>query len=142
MAGSSMAFTYDDGVDGAGLRSRVRRVIAAWVSDSATGAVSGTTRKLTGRLVKAVTVPSGTAAPTDNYDIALTDEQSVDVLAGVLNGIGNRDTANTEEVYFFNKDGAGTGLIAANPIVSSTITVAITNAGNSKAGTIYLYLEE
>ena len=143
MAGSSMTFTYDDGVCGAGLRVRQRVVICSWVSDSATGAVTGTSRKVCGRLVKAVTVPSGTAAPTDNYDIAITDEQSLDVLTGVQSTLQNRDTANTEQVYFLVLDAAGTALAqSAHPMVSNTLTVAVTNAGNSKAGTIYLYLEQ
>lgn len=143
MAGSSMTFTYDDGADGAGLRSRTRRVIVSWLSDDTTGAVSGTTRKLSGRLVKAVTVPSGSAAPTDNYDIALTDEQSLDVLTGVQSTLANRDTANTEQVYFLVLDAAVTPLAqSVHPIVCNALTVAVTNAGNSKAGTIYLYLEQ
>jgi len=143
MAGSSMTFTYDDGADGGFIRSRVHRVIASWVSDDATGSVSGATRKLAGRLVKAVTVPSGTAAPTDNYDIVLTDEQSLDVLTGVQSTLANRDQTATEQVYFLVLDAAATPLAqSVHPIVCSTVTIAVTNAGNSKAGTIYLYLEQ
>lgn len=143
MAGSSMTFTYDDGADGAGIRTRVHRVIASWVSDDATGAVSGTTRKLAGRLVKAVTVPSGTAAPTDLYDIALTDEQSLSVLAGVQSTLADRATATTQQVHFFVLDTAATPLAqSVHPIVCSAVTIAVTNAGNAKAGTIYLYLEQ
>jgi len=144
MAGSSMTFTYDDGADGGFTRTRVHRVIASWVSDDATGAVSGTTRKLAGRLVKAVTVPSGTAAPTDLYDIAMTDEQSVNVLAGVQSTLADRATATTQQVHFFVLDAAaGTPLAqSVHPIVCSTVTIAVTNAGNAKAGTIYLYLEQ
>ena len=40
MAGSSMSFSYDEGVSGSGFRSRVMRVICDWVSDDATGAGS------------------------------------------------------------------------------------------------------
>jgi len=142
MAGSSLTATYDLGQDGFGGRSTIKVITIAWVSDSATGAASGTLKKIAGRLVKAVTVPSGTAAPTDNYDIALTDEQSVNVLSGSQSTLLDRDTANTEEVYFLVKDAAGTPLAqSVHPLICNALTVSITNAGNSKAGTIYLYVE-
>lgn len=141
MAGSSMAFTYDDGVDGAGRRCGLSKVLVDWTSDSATGAVSGTTRKIVGKLIKAVTDP-GAAAPSDDYDIALTDEEGVDVLGNVQSTLANRDTANSEEVYFLVKDAAGTPLAqSVHPVVCDTLTVAVTNAGNSKTGQIILYYQ-
>lgn len=144
MAGSTMTFTYDDGVDGGGCRSRVRKVIIDWLSDDASGAVTGTTRKVCGRLVKAVTDP-GSAAPTDNYDIDITDEEGVDVLAVCVAAgrLQNRDTANSEQVYFFaeNLDAAPLASSAA-PIVCDKLTVAITNAGNAKTGQLILYVEQ
>lgn len=127
-----MTFTYDD--EGA-----IRKVIADWVSDDATGAVSGTTKKITGTLIKGVTDP-GATAPTDNYDIALTDEESVDVLAACQSDLTNRDTANSEQVYFLVKDAAGTPLAQSlHPVVCDKLTVAVTNAGNSKTGQLVLY---
>lgn len=138
MAGSAMTFTYDNGSDFRGQYCNVRKVIVAWTSDDTTGAVTGTTGKIVGMLIKGVTDP-GATAPTDNYDIAITDEESVDVLAGCSAGLGNRDTANTEEVYFTLKDTAGTGNIAAFPIVCDALTIAVTNAGNSKTGQLILY---
>jgi len=136
-----MAFTYDGGEDGAGLPSRVRRVVIDWTSDDTTGAVSGTTRKLCGRLVKAVTDP-GATAPTANYDIALTDPESVNILTACQSTLADRHTSNTEEVYFLVKDAAGTPLAQpVHPIVCDAITVAVTNAGNSKVGQLILYVE-
>lgn len=141
MAGSSMAFTYDDGHDGAGHRGSIRKVIADWVSDDSTGAVTGTTRKIVGRLIKAVTDP-GAAAPTDDYDIAITDPEGVNVLGNCQNSLDNRDTANSEEVYLYLKNADATPIgIAALPVVCDALTIAITNAGNSKAGQIILYYE-
>lgn len=139
MAGSSMTFTYDDGQDGKGDRSPYRKVIAAWTSDDTTGAVSGTTRKIVGELVKAVTDP-GAAAPTADYDIAITDEDSVNVLTACKTGLGDRHTSNTEEVYFqlLNADTVPLSM-AIRPVVCSKLTIAVTNAGNSKNGTVILY---
>jgi len=137
MAGSSMAFTYDRVPGGP-----ITRVIGTWTSDDTTGAVSGTTaNKISGRLVKAVTDP-GAAAPTANYDIVLTDSESVNVLTGCDDDLQNRHTTTTEETYFFVLDTDATPLAKAqHPAVCSVLTVAVTNAGNSKNGVIYLYVE-
>ena len=132
MAGSSMTFTYDD-------LGAIRKVIADWVSDSATGAVSGTTKKITGQLIKGVTDP-GATAPTDNYDIAITDEENADVLANCVDNLADRDTANTETVYFLVSDLAATDPGGAvHPVVCDVLTIAVTNAGNSKTGQLDLY---
>lgn len=141
MAGSSISFTYDDGVDGAGRRCGVSKVIVDWTSDDTTGAVSGTTRKIVGRLIKGVTDP-GATAPTDNYDIAITDEESVDVLAACQSTLANRDTANSEQAYFLILDTAATPLAQSlHPVVCDKLTIAVTNAGNSKVGQLILYYQ-
>lgn len=141
MAGSSMTFTYDDGTDRKGQCCNVKKVIASWTSDDTTGAVSGTTGKIVGRLIKAVTDP-GSAAPTDNYDIAITDEEGVDVLAVCQSTLANRDTANTEQVYFLVLDAAGTPLAqSVHPVVCDALTISVTAAGNSKTGQLILYYE-
>jgi hypothetical protein len=140
MAGSSMTFTYDDGADRLGLYCGVKKVIVDWVSDDSAGTASGTTAKIVGRLVKGVTDPSaGGTAPSDDYDITITDSEGVNVLANCSASLSNRDTANTEEVYFTLKDTAGTGNIAAFPVVCDTLGVAVAAAGNSKAGQLILY---
>lgn len=143
MAGSSVTITYDDGVDGAGYRGSIRKVIADWVSDDTAGTASGTTRKIVGRLIKIQTDP-GSAAPTDNWDVTITDSEGVDVLAKCQNATAliNRDTANTEETYLYilNADTSPIG-IAAFPVVCDTLTVSIANAGNSKTGQVILYYE-
>lgn len=143
MAGSAMTFTYDEGNDGIGQHCNLKVAVASWTSDASDGHATGSLRKIVGRLVKAVTVPgAGGAAPTDNYDIALTDEQGINVLGGVQTSLQDRDTANAEEVYFLVKDAAGTPLAQSlHPVVCNALQVAVTNAGNSKTGTLYLYYE-
>lgn len=136
MAGSSMAFTYDDGQDRTGGKAGVRKILIDWVSDSATGAVSGTTDKIVGELIKGVTDP-GAAAPTDDYDIAITDEEGANVLGNSIDDLADRDTSNTETAYF-NLTNGTTG-IGAFPVVCDKLTVAVTNAGNSKNGQLIIY---
>lgn len=142
MAGSSMTLSYDDGVDASGRHEGITKVIADWVSDDTTGAVAGTTRKIVGELVKGVTDP-GAAAPTDDYDIAITDEEGLDILTPCQSTLANRDTANSEQVYFLVKDAAGTPLAQpVHPVVCDKLTISVSNAGNSKAGQLILYVRQ
>ena len=121
MAGSAMTFTEVT-------YGTIKKIKAAWVSDDATGAVSGTTTNYyDGRLIGAVTVPDGSAAPTDNYDVAVNDSDGVDVALGAL---ADRDATNTE--YRAEASMAG--------VANSKLTIAVTNAGNSKKGALYLYI--
>ena len=121
----------------------VHRIEVEWTSDDTTGAVSGTSAfNVFGRLLRAVTVPSGTAAPSADYDIALSDEESVDVLGACVGGLGDRHTSNTESVELLLSNTDVSPLpIAEHPAMAGPLTVAITNAGNSKAGTLILYVE-
>lgn len=138
----AMTFTYDSGQVGGGqLGGGVVKVIADWTSDAA-GAASGTTdRKVVGRLVKAVTDPDATAAPTDNYDITLTDGEGVNVLTACQSTLANRHTSTTQEVYFLVLDAAGTPLAqSVHPVVCDLLTVTVANAGDTKSGQLILYV--
>lgn len=136
----SATVTYDEGVDGAGKVGTLKRIVIDWTSDGS-GAVSTTTRKIVGTLVKVQTDP-GATAPTDNYDIALADSEGVNVLAGIQNttALGARDTGNTEETYLhlLNADMTPIG-IAAYPVVCDTLTISVANAGDTKVGQIILF---
>ncbi len=141
MTGSSMTFTYDDGQDGVGARGSIKRIFCDWVSDASAGTASGTTRKINGWLIKGVTNP-GATAPTDNYDIDITDEESADVLVNCVAAgrLHDRDTSNTEVAYFLVENVDASALASsAHPVVCDALTVSITNAGNSKVGRLILY---
>ena len=142
MAGSSMTFTYDEGYDGSGNHGGIKKVIADFVTDDTAGTASGTTRKIVGRLIKIVTDP-GATAPTDNWDVVLTDEEGVNLSIHMddvaIAALIARDTANSEETYLPLEDTAGTGRMAAWPVVCDKLTIAVANAGNSKNGQIILY---
>lgn len=144
MAGSSMTFTYDNGDLGANIggRGSIRKVIADFTTDDTTGSVEGTTEKISGELIKIVTDP-GSAAPTDNWDVVLTDEEGVDLsvhLSDVaIAALIARDTATTEETYLPLEDEAGTARIGLWPVICDKLTITVNNAGNSKTGQIILY---
>ena len=109
------------------LLSNIKKITFVWTA-SAGGAADGTTTNVySGLLAYVVTVPgAGGDAPTDNYDVTLVDESSIDVGIGQL---ANRDTANTEWVV----TGMGT-------VVGDTLTLHVTNAGNAKTGTVVAYI--
>ncbi len=132
MAGT-MTFTYDD--EGA-----IKKILVSWTSDSS-GDATGTTKKIIGSLLKGVTDPDGTDAPTDNYDITIKDAtHKVDVLGECQDDLVDRDTANNEAVHFFllNYDSTPVG-VAAFPVVADQLDIAVAAAGNAKKGQIIIY---
>lgn len=110
----------------------VKKITWAWTSaaDGTAGGSGGggrTSVAFDGVLERLVTVPDGTAAPTDNYDITITDEDSVDVLVGAG---ANRSATATQQVTTASLSAAA----------GSRLTLNVTNAGNAKSGTVHLYL--
>jgi len=137
MAGT-VTFTYDEGHDGAGLKGHIQKVTVDWTSD-ASGDADGTSRKIVGRLIKGVTDPGD--SPTDNYDIVITDEEGVNVLGNCFDDLVDRDTTNTEEVYFQVSNLAATDPAGGvHPVVCDTLTITVSNAGNAKSGQLILYV--
>lgn len=113
-----------------------QKISIAWTSD-ASGDVNGTNIPLTGIIFRVVTDPGGGgSAPTDNYDISLTDpdDAAVDVMQSQL---ANRDTANAEAIDF-----CGVGALTnGSPIyVNGEYGFKVANAGNAKSGTVHIYL--
>jgi hypothetical protein len=106
----------------------VKKIKWTWTSDTA-GAAAGATSTVAfnGALERLVTVPHATAAPSANYDVAVKDADGVDVLIG---GGANRSATGTEQVL-----ASSLGVVANDPLY-----LDITNAGNTKQGTVYLYL--
>ncbi len=105
----------------------VKKITFDWLSDDAAGTATGTTAAAyDGKIITLITDP-GTAAPTDDYDVTVTDADGHDVLVGAG---ANRDTANTELV--------AEALLGA--VAVSKLTVNISNAGNAKDGEVILYI--
>lgn len=106
----------------------VKKLTFAWTSSAGGAATVTSTGSHYGRVIEFVTIPgAGGEAPTDNYDITITDSDSVDVAAGAL---ANRDTANTEVVVPDTN---------AQRAVHGVLTVNVTNAGNANTGTVVVY---
>jgi hypothetical protein len=107
----------------------LKKITFVWTSD-ASGVVSGTltTGAYNGAIERLVTVPAAAAAaPADNYDVTLLDEDGVDVLMGAG---ADRDTANTEQVQR-----SSLGVVA-----NDRLELRIANAGDANSGTVHVYL--
>ena len=87
-----------------------------------------------GQVIELVTCPDSTAAPDANYDLTITDKNSLDVLVG---SGANRHTTTTEYV----RDGTtGTVTKPLGCVAGSSLTINITDAGTSKKGLAYLFI--
>jgi hypothetical protein len=142
MSGSVMTFAYDDGDDAQQIRGGVSQVQASWTSDSSAGTASATTQKIVGRLVKVVTVP-GSPTPTNDYTVTITDRNGVNVLANCDKTLaGNQTSSAPAETYLFVKSEDSSPLsLAVHPVVGDALTIAVSGAGNSTQGQIFLYYE-
>lgn len=109
-------------------KGHVRKVKAVWVS-AADGTASGTTTlPYTGEIVRLVTIPAAAgSAPTALYDVVVNDEDGADVLMGAG---ANRSASATEQVL-----ASSLGCVA-----NDVLAFAVTNAGDTKGGTIILYI--
>ena len=105
----------------------IKKIKWAWTSTAGGVADKQTTYAYYGRCFALVTVPSGVAPPTDLYDITITDGDSIDVLLGAG---ANRATATIQYVAEASLGG----------VAGDKLTLNVTNAGDTKQGTVYLYL--
>ncbi len=101
----------------------------SWTSDASGNADKESTWPIGGYICKVITNP-GATAPTDNYDITLTNSDGVDVVHGEL---ANRDTSTSEEIVPVPGDNV---TVYGCSAVSGTITLNVSNAGDSKIGTV------
>jgi hypothetical protein len=108
-----------------------------WTSDSGGSATVVSGIAVSGEIQRVVVVPSVSAVPTANYDVTLTDADSVDVLAG--QGANLAASGNTHVCPGVPlKDGTTTSVVPS--VVDSVLTLNVTNAGNAKAGKIVVYV--
>ena len=107
----------------------LQKVRWTWVSSTAGTASEATTARFNGSLQELITIPDGGGtAPTDQYDITITDANSVDTLGGQG---ANRSGTATE----YKKASDGLGFVK-----SSVLTLNVSNAGEAKGGTVELYI--
>jgi hypothetical protein len=106
----------------------VKKITWTWTSDASGNADLVTTQAYDGVIQRLVTVPSGGGtAPTNLYDVTITDADGFDVLLGAG---ANRAAASTEQVA-----ASSLGVAAGDKL-----TLNVSNAGNAKAGVTHPYI--
>lgn len=108
----------------------IKKIKFEWTSgtDAEINLADGQTLEAySGKILGLCTVPDAVAAPTNLYDIALEDEDGVDVLMG---GGADRSNVNTEYVL-----SASLGAVA-----NDKLYLHVTNAGDTKKGTVYVFI--
>jgi hypothetical protein len=111
----------------------VRIITLSWTGDASDGSVPSTAISwaLADFVFLVVTNP-GSTAPTDNYDITLTDSDGVDIMGGEIT---NRDTSNTEQAV------PKIGSVYGTRFVSGTLTFNLTgNIVAGATGTVKIYV--
>lgn len=104
----------------------VKEIKFEWTSSAGGAADATTTDGYNGVIVEVQIVPGGTT-PTDLYDVVITDANSIDVLYGTGANCSNANTVILKPNCY---------------IVNSKLTLAVTNAGASKTGTVIVKIAE
>jgi hypothetical protein len=118
--------------------SDVVKHTVTWLSDAGGSATVASGLPVSGKIVRVVIIPAGAPdAPTNLYDLTLTDSDGVDVLAG--------QGANALEATIWNlcpgtplRDGTTVSVVPM--VVDGVLTLNVTNAGDSKRGTVVVYV--
>lgn len=112
----------------------------SWTADDTDGSVPTASisdtflDKIRGMYITEGRTNPGSTAPTDNYDITITDEDGIDIMGGSLT---NRDEANSEAVA----PAIATGLYWPRIITDNITFTLANNSVNSATGTCKLMLE-
>lgn len=107
----------------------IKKIKWDWVCTDGGIVSSQTTGTYTGELIRLITDPdAAAAAPDDNYNITILDEDGYDVLIG---GGLLRDTANTEQVL----------ASSLGCCYNTKLTLTIAAAGDANGGVAILYIK-
>lgn len=109
----------------------IKRFDFDWISDGSGDVELAINSKMNGFILALVTDP-GAAAPTTLYDITIEDDKGVDILGGV----GADRSATAVEAVAVPLD---SGL--PRPISTDSFTFKVTNAGDTKAGLVQIFMK-
>jgi len=87
-----------------------------------------------GKILQIQTSPDSTKAPDANYDLTITDSDSVDQLLG---SGANRHTSTTEIII---SGGTGTKTNPLGVAINTKLALNVASGGTSGSGIVYLYI--
>lgn len=111
------------------------KITFSWTSDSngdVSASAARTTYEYEGYIVRVVTDPDDTDAPTDDYDIDIQDDDACDVLGAAGD---NRDTANVEQTAPLMG-----GTTYGRVFFRGRLALVVSAAGDTKKGVVYVYV--
>lgn len=108
-----------------------------WLSDASGNATLPSWLAVSGQIERVVFIPSSSVAPTSLYDVTLTDEDGVDVLAGQGANLSATLKSSVKPGIPL-KDGTTTSTVPT--VVDGILTLNVSNAGDSKGGTVLVYV--
>ena len=105
----------------------VKKIKFEWTSSAGGAADAVTTNAYSGVLERLITIPgAGGSAPTTLYDVVVNDDAG-----DALMGAGANLSATVTEQVLASSLGS---------VANDLLTLAVTNAGNAKTGTVVIYL--
>jgi hypothetical protein len=115
----------------------VNTMTADWTASSSGVVPSLDSETVSGEILRAVFNPdSGATAPTNNYDVTLTDADGIDILAGQG---ANQSSGTVASIVPAETMLTGNTSGAAPFAVNGPLTLAVANAGASNGGILRLY---
>lgn len=120
---------YDERLSG--MRGYEPCAVITWAfTTDADGDASEQSETLNGKISRAVTNPDNTDTPTAGWDLTIKDEDGVDMLCG--NGADRDASGSKASEQAFPCPG--------NLAIASKLTFTVSNGGNTKKGTVKLYI--
>jgi hypothetical protein len=114
----------------------ILRVVFAWQSD-ANGVATVVSEAFAGTLYNVEFAPgNGGSQPTNGYNLTLTTQSGVDILAGLGAGLSNASPTQKGPGVGF-ADGTTNSL--APRVINDVLTLNVSGAGASKAGVCVAY---
>jgi hypothetical protein len=111
------------------LSGAVKKVIFDWLTDASGDATKSTTNGINGIIQSVIFVPDTSATqPSDQYDVTILDDSSIDLLNGQGLNLSNVNTVVLVDNF--------------NPIPGNKLNLVVDNGGNAKGGVVYVYIVE
>lgn len=104
----------------------VKKAAFTWLSAAGGAADGATVEAYNGEILRAVFIPDGGGTqPSDLYDVALNDDDGVNVLGGEAGDLSNAVIEQLRNM---------------GAVANSKLTLAVTNGGNAKGGKVIVYI--
>lgn len=129
-----MAVEITEGVRRQDIHGRIFKVTATITSDSGGDATGETTNPIEGMFMGVMVNPDGSAAPTDNWDLTVTNEDGVDLLGG--NGADLSTSASQYRPALVANAVDSANVMEYVPVAGSKLTFTGANMGNAKKAVV------